>query len=212
MAMTRPLRETINKNSLTLIGIPRELRGKTLADFDTFSLPKMEEVKNSISDYISDIPQRFQDCKGLFLFGSNGQGKTFLSSVILKEAYRHRYSCRRCTFTEYTSHYTRLWKTSVQDLTSAQEDFEQKFMAVEFLVLEEIGKEIDTSISAPILEDLLRFREDKGFPTIICTNLTLPALKDRYGESIVSLIKGNMYPLKIVGEDKREHFSKERWS
>ena len=70
-------------------------------------------------------------------------------------------------------------------------------------MLEEVGKEIDSKITKPILEDLLRYREEKGLVTIICTNLTIKDLEDLYGASIMSLIKGNMTPIKITGKDRR---------
>ena len=84
------------------------------------------------------------------------------------------------------------------------------FRDSEFLALEEIGKEIDTKIAAPILEDLLRYREDKHLPTIVCTNLDIDTVEERYGYSIVSLIKGNMTPILIEGEDKRSNYYVDR--
>ena len=162
----------INLKSLTLIGIPRDLRKKTLDDFDTFGSEEPEEVKSFVGNYIETIPDNFKNCRGIFFYGSNGQGKTLLSSIILKEVYRRRYIGRRCTFSEYLSKYTHLWNLSGPQLDSEQELFDNWFTHAEFLVLEEIGKERDNSLSVPVLEDLLRQREDGGLPTIICTNLS----------------------------------------
>lgn len=135
--------------------------------------------------------------------GSNGVGKSYLSCIIMKEAYRHRYSCRRVTFSSYISAYTESWGASKDERDVLENDLLDKYKGVEFLVLEEIGKEIDSKIAKPILEDLLRFREEHGLTTIICTNLTPQSLKEIYGASIVSLINGNMTVIIIDGEDKR---------
>ena len=70
-------------------------------------------------------------------------------------------------------------------------------------MLEEIGKEIDSKIAKPILEDLLRYREEHGLVTIICCNLDLPEFKNLYGNSICSLVNGNETIIKIVGKDRR---------
>ena len=48
-----------------------------------------------------------------------------------------------------------------------------------------------------------KFREDRGLPTIICTNLTPKDVKEKFGNSIISLIQGNMTPYKLVGIDRR---------
>lgn len=201
--MKRPLRENLNEKALNIVGIPRNLRDKTIDDFDTFGIFEMQVIKDFINNYVSDLHKRFLNCEGIFFYGSNGQGKTLLSSLILIEAYRNRYSCKRVTFSTYVSKYTRLWKVPSYEIFIEQENFNTNYLNVEFLVLEEIGKEVDTKITAPILEELLRYREDEGLPTIICTNLSLKVMEDRYGASISSLIKGNMTPIKISGEDKR---------
>ena len=76
-------------------------------------------------------------------------------------------------------------------------------------IQEEVGKEVDSKASAPILEDLLRYREDNGLVTILCTNLSPKDLEKRYGVSVASLLKGNMTPIRIEGIDKRkEHYDK----
>lgn len=206
----RPIRTELNPKSLTLIGIPKDLRKKGIEDFDTFDSKPLIRVKKLVNEYIEEIPENFERCKGIFFYGSNGQGKTLLSSIILKEAYRRRYSCRRCTFTEYLAHYTRLWNLSGNDLFNGQDSFMNNYTLAEFLVLEEIGKERDTNLSVPVLEDLLRQREDNCLPTIICTNLTPKDFGERYGESIISLVKGNMTPIELTGSDRREKYFKER--
>ena len=71
-------------------------------------------------------------------------------------------------------------------------------------MLEEIGKEIDSKIAKPILEDLLRYREEHGLVTIVCTNLTPSTIKELYGASVCSLINGNMTVIVIDSEDMRQ--------
>lgn len=195
-----------------MIGIPYEFRNSTFDDFNTFDSASLSNLKNYLIDYTKTIDERFINNEGLLFSGSNGQGKTFLSSLILKEAYRYRYSCRRCTLTQYHDRYTYLWGINQEEKASEQAIFERCFMMPEFLVLDEVGKEMDTRISIPVFEDLLRVRADNGLPTILCTNLSFSQLKDKYGSSVHSMMVGNMTPIQMVGTDRRKSAFDERCS
>lgn len=209
----RPERKYLSPKSLSLIGIPKKFHEARIEDFNTYDNSDLEEVQDCISRYISYMNwQTLDKLGGLFLFGSNGVGKTLIACIVAKEAYKHRYSTRRVTFVEYMSKYTLVWSArSVEEKESAEDDLFNNYKAVEFLVLEEVGKEVDSKASAPILEDLLRYREDNGLVTVICTNLSPKDIENRYGVSVSSLLKGNMTPIKIEGVDKRkEYYDKKR--
>lgn len=207
----RPLRKYLSPKSLSLIGIPKKFHEITIEDFKTYNSKDLDAVQDCIARYISTMNwQTLDKLGGLCLFGSNGVGKTMLACIVAKEAYKHRYSTRRVTFVEYMSRYTLVWGArSIEEKESAEDDLYNNYKAVEFLVLEEVGKEVDSKASAPILEDLLRYREDNGLVTVLCTNLSPKDLESRYGVSVSSLLKGNMTPIRIEGIDKRkEHYDK----
>ena len=207
----RPPRKYISPKSLSLIGIPKKFHETTIEDFKTYDSAELEEVQDCVARYISRMKYlRPEEMGGLCFFGSNGVGKTMLACIIAKEAYRCRLSTRRVTFVDYMSRYTLMWGArSIEEKESAEDDLYNNYKAVEFLVLEEVGKEVDSKASAPILEDLLRYREDNGLVTVLCTNLSPRDLENRYGVSVSSLLKGNMTPIRIEGIDKRkEHYDK----
>lgn len=195
--MSRPVRDFISNSSLQMMGIPKQFCEKSIDDFETYGKSSLESAKSFVEEYLSNIEENLEENKGICFMGSNGVGKSFLSCIIMKEVYRHRYSCRRITFSSYINAYTSSWDT--------KDDSEyEKYKGVEFLVLEEIGKEIDSKIAKPILEDLLRYREEHGLVTVICMNLTPELLRELYGASICSLINGNMTVIRIVAEDRRK--------
>ena len=200
----RPIRDSVSDGSLIMMGVPKRFTKKTLKDFNDYGKKSLKSVKSFVAEYISHIDENIEDNKGILFVGSNGVGKSLLSCIILKEAYRHRYSCRRVTFSAYISAYTESWGATKSDRDVIEQDLLEKYKGVEFLVLEEIGKEIDSKIAKPILEDLLRYREEHGLVTIICTNLTPSTIKELYGASICSLINGNMTVIVIDSEDKRQ--------
>lgn len=209
--MNRPVRTRLSPKNLILMGVPKKFHNLSMRDFVTYDESDLEEVRDFMIDYLSRLPEVFDNSEGLFLYGSNGVGKTFIACMIVKEAYRRRYTSRRVTFVEYVNSYTRMWGAKTPDEKEyLEQEFYNNYKAVEFLVLEEIGKEIDSKVAAPILEDCLRYREDNGLTTIICTNLDLSEVKNRYGASVFSLLKGNMTPVCIEGQDKRKDFYSDR--
>lgn len=195
----RPIRTTLSNKNLINMGVPKALLDLSLEDLDL-----NEKILDYVQGYIDNIDNSFKYNKGLFLYGSNGTGKTSIASIIIKEAYKHRYTAKRMTWVDYMTLYTRAWGCNNFELKMHTEDVIKDIKDREFLVLEEIGKEQDNKLAMTLLEDLLRHREDKGFPTIICTNLSPKSVVERYGASIESLIKGNMTPIKLVGKDNRK--------
>lgn len=184
----------------------------TIDDFNTYDDIMLENAKNVVINYISDIDSTYSSGRGLYLYGSNGVGKSMLGSIIVKEAYRHRYSSKRITFVEYINEYTKIWKSqSIEEKESLEDQFYSYTKAVDFLVLEEIGKEsTKPDLALTILEDCLRYREEHGLCTVICTNLSLRDLISlKYqSKSIESLIHGSMTPVKILGVDRRGTYEK----
>lgn len=200
--MKRPKRPFINEQSLILMGVPKHFCKVTLDDFKTYD--GVREVKVFVEDYIKHLDENIEENRGIFFCGSNGVGKSMLSCIILKEAYRRRYSCRRVTFSQYINYYTEAWNVrDKNEKDTLESDFYEQYKGVEFLVLEEIGKEIDSKIAKPILEDLLRYREEHGLVTVICSNIPMKVVEETYGPSVASLCKGHMTPVTIVGKDMR---------
>lgn len=204
----RPWRSEVSNVSLFMMGVPKKFCNKTIKDFDTFGKKSLKQIKSFVANYINNLEENVEENNGICFIGSNGVGKSLLSCIILKEMYRHRYSCRRVTFSAYISACTESWGATKVERDGIEQDLLDKYKGVEFLVLEEIGKEIDSKIAKPILEDLLRYREEHGLVTIICTNLTPTTLKELYGASVCSLINGNMTVILIDSEDMRQEVFK----
>lgn len=207
----RPQRTHLSTVNLKRRGVPVQYHKHTYEDLDDFNSPERKVVIDYVKEYIKDIHQRFEINEGIFLYGSNGVGKSYIASLITLYAYRFRYTSKRCTFAEYIHEYTSLW--NIKDSETLEEAtglFYHNYKAVEFLVIEEIGKELDTKLSPTVLEDLLRYREEKKLVTIICTNLTPKDVVERYGNSIGSLIQGNFTPIQLVGADNRKRAFKLR--
>lgn len=193
----RPMREYLVPSTMTLRGIPVEFQE---ADLDDFIMD--EELDNLIRNYIKYMPEMRDKKANLLFYGANGTGKTHLSSIIIREAYRQRYTSMRITVKEYIDLQFKRTEEGVRDRID-------KAKNCDFLVLDEMGKEMFGKMSHNIteVEELLRTRDTLGLPTLICTNLPLDGesgIEGNYGRSIHSLVAGNYIKLLFEGQDLRE--------
>ena len=199
----RPLRTTLSVKNLMYRGVPIEY---IHADLDEY--PIEENTRELFARYMDYLDEMFDDKINLILYGSNGSGKTYLSSLIVKEAYRKRYSSFRVTLQAYID---MQFKRDREEIAEKIEEI----INAEFLVIDEVGKETfdKSQFNIAVLEELLRERDTQGKPTIICTNLPLEergGLYDQYGKSIQSLIDGNFVKVKFEGEDNRHDVTRKK--
>lgn len=199
-----PLRRTLNADNLAYKGVPREYYEASLETY-----PLNPTLVQLATNYIENLDVMLDDRINLLFYGANGSGKTYVSSIIVREAYRQRYSSMR---------------TTVQGLIALQFDkrdniaLQQKYDDIwncHFLVVDELGKEQfgERHYNVTLIEELLRHRDTRGLPTIICTNLPLvgtDGIEGIYGKSIFSLVNGNFLPTMFVGDDHRKGVLREK--
>ena len=200
----RPVRTTLSAKNLIYRGVPREY---IHADLDEY--PVKENTRELFARYMDYLDEMFEDKINLILYGSNGSGKTYLSSLIVKEAYRKRYTSFRVTLKSFIDMH---FKRDKDELIAEKLD---EIINAEFLVIDEVGKETfdKSQFNITVLEELLRERDTQGKPTIICTNLPLEergGLYEQYGKSIQSLIDGNFVKVKFEGEDNRHDVTRKK--
>lgn len=201
-----PFRTHLSEKNLSKMGVPKHLYNFTLDDMDDLGMDERRKVIDYVKKYVENLDYAFDNNIGIFFYGANGVGKSTLASLIVKEAYRRRYKAKRCTFTEYITEFSKTWNTDRAE-HGGEDDalglFYHNFKAVDFLVIEELGKERESELALTTLEDLLRYREEKGLPTIICSNLSPKKVEERYAKSNFSLLRGNFQAIQLKGEDLR---------
>lgn len=189
-------------------GVPKEYLDASL---DTF---EKSDIIETLKRYIESLDDVFDDRLCLTLFGNNGTGKTYFSSIVIKESYLRRYKSNLITL------------NNLIDLefksNKSQEDY-AKLEAISqshFLVIDEVGKEFDTKTGSnvKVLEKYLRNAFTYGNVVILCTNLGLENDKNgelgvysRYGESVKSLLNDSLR-IRFVGEDFRTKVFREKKS
>lgn len=191
-----PIRKTISATNLLYRGVPRHYIKATLSDYNVD-----EDIHNLFYNYLTNLELMYRDNVCLILYGANGNGKTWLSSLIIKEAYIYRFASFRVTLQNFIDMQFRKDEEEIRSKL-------RKIADCDFLVIDEVGKETfaKNQFNVAILEELLRHRDTVGKPTIICTNLPLDGdggLFNQYGKSITSLVDGNYLQVEFTGEDYR---------
>lgn len=197
-----PPRDYITSECLSLIGIPKAFHNSEISQFEG-----EEEVKETVKRYIEHIHDMFDDCINLTILGGNGSGKSFVTSIILKHALMHHYSAKRITLKRFID----LTFIPSNDKTEEIKEELRYTANADFLVLDEVGSEPKNNMHlSATFEELMKFREEKGLPTIICTNLDVEEISETYGNTIFSLYEQSC-KLKFVNDDARKYyFSKRR--
>lgn len=202
-----PMRKSISTENLILKGVPAEY-----IECNIESYTDNNSTKKLVKNYIENIHTMYEDRVCLLFYGSNGTGKTLLSSIIVKEAYRRRYSSHITTLAHY------------MDLCFSKEKSEEQqeeihhIREAEFLVIDEVGKEnfTKTLSNISLLEELLRGAVARGQVVIVCTNLPLEdvgnvqGLYSLYGKSIASLLGGEFLKVKFNADDYRPNILKQK--
>lgn len=192
----RPVRGKLSQKNLMYKGVPREFINSTIDQY-----PIDEDKKNIFVKYMKNLPIMLDDKVNLVLYGSNGSGKTYLTSLLVKECYRQRYSAFRVTLEGLLQMHFKHEEHIVEKLS--------KIYKCEFLVIDEVGKETQMKNDFHIVkfEELLRMRETEGLVTILCMNLPLEGhdgFYSQYGNSIRDLVEGNAVKVEFTGESNRK--------
>ena len=116
--------------------IPPEYYDLTMSDFKP-STEQGEGVKKVVMEATADIAQYARVGKNFLLYGPNGTGKTMLAIEILKSAARRNYSIHYAFYPIIVEDYMKKGYKSDE----IKETMDELFASVDFLVLDEIGKE-----------------------------------------------------------------------
>lgn len=208
-------------------GIPERFLGSTLDGLSPYAMHA--EVMSAARSWIGAVaagevvrsPGSPRCGLGLALVGPPGAGKSRLAATLLQElaacAGSDAWHC-------VTTPTMPIRYASYVDVLSAMQsgyDGEQEFAylaermfgacpaedAIQVLVVDDLGKEhrSATGWSQGVFERLLRSRFDRGFPTIVTTNVHRDRWSDAYGESLDSFAHEALESLVILspGGDRR---------
>lgn len=174
-----------------LMRIPRRFWSVT---FDQIT----PELREAIRSYCKKLDQMLDEGNGFLLWGPNGHGKTSAAAFVAKEVRRTGASVLMVTARSLTESVVE--KTEVD----AGELLIERAREVDFLLLDDLGKEIAKDWAEGVLENLLRERCAAKRTTFITTNMLLDKMRQRYNVSLLEVLKESVVPLHVEGVNRRD--------
>jgi DNA replication protein DnaC len=156
--------------------------------------PYMPELE----DYMAGLPLARRYGKGLLLHGTQGTGKTYLLSLVLKRAAKAGYDTRFARFPDLWMDWAESWKDAV-----AQKRFTEMKQA-HFLLLDDVlsdGRNRSGYLESG-LEAVVRHRHDWQLPTLVTTNMSPGQLADEFPR-VWSILGGTVQVIRVEGPDQR---------
>lgn len=188
-------------------GIKTSWHTKTLSMFtnDAVALEKVEK-------YVKEAPKFRSEGIGLYLWGANGTGKTHLMNCAFKEFISKRYKVRIFSIDEIVDKYTMSWYSDED-----KQELTQMLRTVDFLGIDEFGKNVDQDGNARYLPELvkrvvestIRYRVQMRLPMWFASNTEPKFVKEVFSEDVASLLKEAVIPVLVKGSDYRGKISEQ---
>ena len=160
----------------------------------------MGEVLALAKEFADNFPRVSSD---LLLQGGTGLGKTFLSACVARAVADRGYSvCYESVSAALEAFELRKFSRDTEAGEAAERRTRQ-MLDCDLLILDDLGTELNTSLSASSLYTLINTRLVNGRRSIISTNLSDDELSRRYGPQIYSRLKGQYQSLPFRGQDIR---------
>ena len=188
-------------------------RSKTLEQFEA-STPILKAAVNTVEGYIGRIALARAIGKGITFMGQNGTGKTHLACCVLTAARDTEHKIECIELATYIDLYLEMFRVQDADRIEYINDQLRYIKRCHFLLLDDLGREhrSGSGWSGERVFDLMRYRYNRGTPTLITTNLTLDELDERYGEGMSSHLQGSSIVVLVDGEDYRVRNADASWS
>ena len=196
-----------------------DLQGET---FDAFQLRYYDDVfdpatgvnprrhMESVRQICRKFAENFTPGSGsLFLTGAPGLGKTFLSACIASTVAEKGYSVVYDTAVNIVSYFeeARFGRRGGQE--EAEADV-KRCRHCDLLILDDLGTEMNNSLSVSAIYEVLNTRLREGRSTVVSSNLGAEEITRRYTPQIASRLAGNFDELKFCGKDIRLQKKEER--
>lgn len=193
------LKGELTEAHLTYMNIGRRYWG---ADVSTL----LSHQRKPLQPYLEKFGQCLQQGIGLFVWGENSTGKTYVTAALCKEAWK------RFRINAFCTTAAELKDCWIQDRPLADgETFTQRIEKVRLLVIDDLGKEYRAAsgFAENKFAALLRTRAREKLTTIVTTNLTPAEFKEVYGLSSGELAKECMYPVRFEPVNVRSMIAKD---
>ena len=137
--------------------------------------------------------------RNLFLYGTPGLGKTFLSACIARVVSEQGYSVVYDTAGNIFSRF----EAQKFNRDPDARDETRRYLNCDLLIMDDLGCELTTQFTQSALYELVNTRLISGRHTVISSNLTMDDVARRYSPQIASRLEGEYHALHFFGPDIR---------
>jgi DNA replication protein DnaC len=171
------------------------------ADPKTGVSAKSSMVKNLniATRFVDNFDDKFEN---LLFYGNSGLGKTFMCNCIAKALLDQGRSVVYVTSPQLFK-MVESARFDKDEENGEKEAFLDMLPAVDLLIIDDLGTEVSTIVTASELFNILNARLLQRRPTIVSTNYDIPEITDIYSDRITSRLFGNYSVCKFTGEDLR---------
>lgn len=187
-------------------GIKTAWHSKTLKDFTND-----DEALEIVKKYLKNVKEFSHDGIGLYLYGSNGTGKTHLMVCAMKELIDKNYTARVYSLDEIVDKFTSAWSSDEE-----KHDLYNVLRNVDFVAIDEFGKNLDKDgnpmylpdLVKRIMESVIRYRVQMHKPIWFASNTDPENVKAVFSEDVASLLREAVVSVCVRGGDFRKEINK----
>lgn len=144
--------------------------------------------------------------RNLFLWGTPGVGKTFLSACIARTVSNQGFSVVYDTAINVFNQFEA--EKFTRDPDAPQNT--RRYLSCDLMILDDLGSEMTTQFVQAALYHLVNTRLISNKSTIISTNLSPEQIASRYSMQVDSRLRGEYQSLQFCGNDIRQRKNRER--
>ena len=200
-------REMLLTENIKSSGIGKLIERQSFENFDLSAYAYDAALLSRMEENVR-IAKLFADgfggaCRGrnLLLIGNTGTGKTHISTSIAKKIISDGYDVLYDSAQNIVSAFE---ADKFRSGYGAYEPAADKYLECDLLIVDDLGAEFLNQFTVSCLYNLFNTRSNRGLSTIISTNLSSTALRDRYEDRIYSRIVGSDYTVLLFGgKDRR---------
>ncbi|QEL18733.1 ATP-binding protein [Limnoglobus roseus] len=165
--------------------VPLRFAGDT---FDTYhpTCPKGGAALETCRRYAEGFATQ---SAGLILCGLAGTGKTHLACSIVSHVIRHHGKSARFMKTAQAVRVVK--ETYSRNSSLTEQEAITSFRRFDLLVLDEVGVQFGSEAEKNILFEIINERYENLLPTILISNLAVPALESFVGERVIDRMREN---------------------
>lgn len=201
------LKKFLKIKELVIANIPEAYWNLKLRDFVEQKGGNSIQVYWKMRKYLKHLGKARQMGLGILFAGTEGSGKTFLACCILKKALELGFTAKYLRFEDYLF---LVKSTPLEELS----EIKQELKEVDFLVLDDIGREyhkVGSTFGISELIGLYKVRESENRPTVLSTSLTKKEFLFVYGKASSILLEGSLKPIEVLRPNFKKEILNKKW-